>query len=130
MSEKPRIVVPPEAAGERLDRFLARELAESRTAVAQRIDTGAVTVDGRPVARSLKLRGGELLELEPDCKWVLAASAFLSEQLASCGDGGGGGEAAAHAEKLQALGRVDPMRSRYYADRASAAAAAATPVLS
>jgi geranylgeranyl transferase type-2 subunit alpha len=71
----------------------------------------------------------ELLELEPDCKWVLAASAFLSEQLAGCakGDGGGGGaeaaaEAAAHAQKLRELGRVDPLRGRYYADRAAAVA--------
>ena len=71
----------------------------------------------------------KVLELEPDCKWVLAASAFLSEQLAGCakGDGGGGGaeaaaEAAAHAQKLRELGRVDPLRGRYYADRAAAVA--------
>ena len=62
----------------------------------------------------------ELLELEPDCKWVLAASAFLSEQLAATG-ARSDDERRAYSEQLHALGRVDSMRSRYYADVAEAA---------
>ena len=68
----------------------------------------------------------ELLELEPECKWVLACAAFLSEQLTACGEAAGASvDRAAYTNALQALGRVDPMRSRYYADRAAATAVAA-----
>jgi 23S rRNA pseudouridine1911/1915/1917 synthase len=55
------VVVPDEAAGERLDRFLATRLG-SRAAAARAVDSGAL-VDGRPRPRSHRLEGGERVEL-------------------------------------------------------------------
>jgi 23S rRNA pseudouridine1911/1915/1917 synthase len=55
------VVVPDEAAGERLDRFLATRLG-SRTAAARAVDAGAL-VDGKPRPRSHRLEGGERVEL-------------------------------------------------------------------
>jgi 23S rRNA pseudouridine1911/1915/1917 synthase len=55
------VVVPDEAAGERLDRFLATRLG-SRSAAARAVDGGAL-VDGRRRARSHRLEGGERIEL-------------------------------------------------------------------
>jgi 23S rRNA pseudouridine1911/1915/1917 synthase len=55
------VVVPAEAAGERLDRFLATRLG-SRAAAARAVDGGAL-VDGRPRPRSHRLEGGERVEL-------------------------------------------------------------------
>jgi 23S rRNA pseudouridine1911/1915/1917 synthase len=57
------VVVPDEAAGERLDRFLATRLG-SRAAAARAVDGGAL-VDGRRRPRSHRLEGGERVEL-PD----------------------------------------------------------------
>jgi 23S rRNA pseudouridine1911/1915/1917 synthase len=61
-----RLRVPPDAAGERLDRFLAG-LPEigSRAAAERMLSTGAVSVDGRPRAKSHRLEGGEEVEFEP-----------------------------------------------------------------
>jgi 23S rRNA pseudouridine1911/1915/1917 synthase len=60
-----RLVVPPEAAGERLDRFLARcEGVGSRTAAERLLGDGAVLVDGLRRAKSHRLEGGEELDLE------------------------------------------------------------------
>jgi 23S rRNA pseudouridine1911/1915/1917 synthase len=60
-----RIVVPAEAAGERLDRFLA-SLPEvgSRGAAERLLDDGAVLVDGSKRSKSHRLDGGEEVELE------------------------------------------------------------------
>jgi 23S rRNA pseudouridine1911/1915/1917 synthase len=55
------VVVPGEAAGERLDRFLATKLG-SRAAGARAVDAGAL-VDGRTRPRSYRLEGGERVEL-------------------------------------------------------------------
>jgi 23S rRNA pseudouridine1911/1915/1917 synthase len=55
------VVVPDEAAGERLDRFLASRLG-SRAAAARAVDAGAL-VDGLPRPRSHRLEGGERVEL-------------------------------------------------------------------
>jgi 23S rRNA pseudouridine1911/1915/1917 synthase len=57
--------VPPEAAGERLDRFVAslpevRSRAEAERLVAD----GAVVVDGERLGKSHRLQGGEALEVE------------------------------------------------------------------
>lgn len=64
------LVVPPEASGDRLDRFVAARVPEiSRSRLAKWIDSGAVLVDGEPAKVSLRLRGGELVSLdvpEPD----------------------------------------------------------------
>ena len=58
--------VPEEAAGERLDRFLAGLPEIGSRAVAERLlSGGAVLVDGRARAKSHKLGGGEQLEFEP-----------------------------------------------------------------
>ena len=59
------VAVPDEAAGLRLDRFLAG-LPEvgSRTAAEGLLRDGAVLLDGAPAARSARLAGGESLELE------------------------------------------------------------------
>ncbi|HEX9599619.1 MAG TPA: RluA family pseudouridine synthase [Gaiellaceae bacterium] len=58
--------VPDEAAGERLDRFLASLPELGSRGVAERLlDTGTVLVDGRPLGKSHRLSGGEELEFEP-----------------------------------------------------------------
>jgi 23S rRNA pseudouridine1911/1915/1917 synthase len=60
-----RVVVPPEAAGERLDRFLAAcEPIGSRAAAERLLGDGAVLVDGEPRPKSHRLAGGEEVELE------------------------------------------------------------------
>ena len=58
--------VPEQAAGRRLDQFLAGLPEVGSRAVAERmLSTGGVLVDGRPRAKSHKLGGGEQLEFEP-----------------------------------------------------------------
>ena len=60
MSEQRSIVVPPEAAGQRLDYFLATQIeGVSRSRVQLLLDQGDVLVDGARPKASLKLRGGE-----------------------------------------------------------------------
>jgi 23S rRNA pseudouridine1911/1915/1917 synthase len=72
--------VPPEAAGERLDRFLASHLG-SRSAAERAVEAGAL-VDGIARAKSFRLEGGEEIEVqaveppaevapppEPDIAW-------------------------------------------------------------
>jgi 23S rRNA pseudouridine1911/1915/1917 synthase len=56
-----RIRVPPEAAGTRLDRFLADHVG-SRGAAERAVEAG-VLVDGHARAKSYRLEGGEELEL-------------------------------------------------------------------
>jgi len=57
-------VVPTAAAGQRLDAYLAGALTElSRAAVQRLIDDGQVLVDGHPAKPSLKLSGGEQIEV-------------------------------------------------------------------
>ena len=51
------LTVPPEAAGERLDVFLAAH-AGSRAAAQRLIDDGRVWVDGEEKAKRHTLRGG------------------------------------------------------------------------
>jgi len=55
----------------------------------------------------------ELLELEPECKWALAAAAFLARTLQqqAMGDAQTAAMAAAHLDALQ---RIDSQRERYY----------------
>lgn len=58
------IEVPPEAAGRRLDAFLASQLSEmSRSALQRLIEEGQVLVDGCLPRSSLKLAGGEMLQV-------------------------------------------------------------------
>jgi 23S rRNA pseudouridine1911/1915/1917 synthase len=59
------VAVPPEAAGERLDRFLAGVGDVGSRAAAERlVATGGVLVDGVRRAKSHRLTGGEQLEVE------------------------------------------------------------------
>jgi 23S rRNA pseudouridine1911/1915/1917 synthase len=61
-----RLRVPDDAAGGRLDRFLATLPEVGSRAVAERLlGSGGVLVDGRPRPKSHKLEGGEELEFEP-----------------------------------------------------------------
>jgi 23S rRNA pseudouridine1911/1915/1917 synthase len=55
------IHVPPEAAGERLDRFLAQSLGSR--AAAERAVAGGALVDGSTRPKSYRLAGGEEIEL-------------------------------------------------------------------
>jgi 23S rRNA pseudouridine1911/1915/1917 synthase len=58
--------VPEDAAGERLDRFLASVDEVGSRAVAERlVESGGVLVDGSPRVKSHRLSGGEELEFEP-----------------------------------------------------------------
>jgi len=59
-----RLRVPPEAAGERLDQFLALHVG-SRAQAQRRIEAGAVTLDGAPARKNDRLRGGETVAIEP-----------------------------------------------------------------
>jgi 23S rRNA pseudouridine1911/1915/1917 synthase len=57
--------VPAEAAGERLDRFVAALPEVASRAEAERlVASGAVRVDGEPRPKSHRLMGGELLEVD------------------------------------------------------------------
>jgi 23S rRNA pseudouridine1911/1915/1917 synthase len=61
-----RLRVPEQAAGRRLDQFLAALPEIGSRAVAERLlSAGGVLVDGRARAKSHKLGGGEELEFEP-----------------------------------------------------------------
>ena len=60
MAEPRTIAVPPEAAGQRLDYFIATQLeGVSRSRVQLLLDQGDVSVNGAQAKASLKLRGGE-----------------------------------------------------------------------
>ena len=66
--------VPPEAAGERLDRFLAERIG-SRAQVQRRIAAGAVSLDGEPARSNHRLRGGETIELAEEIVPAVATGA-------------------------------------------------------
>jgi 23S rRNA pseudouridine1911/1915/1917 synthase len=60
------LTVPVDAAGTRLDAWLAKALGDtSRAAGAQLIEAGAVVVDGRPGTKGMRLRGGERVHVSP-----------------------------------------------------------------
>jgi 23S rRNA pseudouridine1911/1915/1917 synthase len=60
MPEPRNLEVPPEAAGQRLDHFIATQLdGVSRSRVQLLLDQGDVSVNGEQAKPSLKLRGGE-----------------------------------------------------------------------
>jgi 23S rRNA pseudouridine1911/1915/1917 synthase len=56
--------VPPDAAGERLDQFLAQHVG-SRAQAQRRIEAGAVALDGVPARKNDRLRGGETITIAP-----------------------------------------------------------------
>jgi len=58
--------VPDSAAGERLDRFLASLPEMGSRAIAERLlESGEVLVDGRILAKSYRLAGGEEVDFDP-----------------------------------------------------------------
>jgi 23S rRNA pseudouridine1911/1915/1917 synthase len=59
------LVVPREAAGSRLDRFLAGELGVSRSELQRWIAAGKVTVEGSARSASAHVREGERVVVEP-----------------------------------------------------------------
>ncbi len=64
MSEQRTLVVPPEAAGQRLDQFLTSQLdGVSRSRVQLLLEQGDVLVDGARPKASSKLRGGESIAI-------------------------------------------------------------------
>jgi 23S rRNA pseudouridine1911/1915/1917 synthase len=64
MTELRTIEVPAEAAGQRLDQYLAAQLeGVSRSRVQLLLDQGDVLVDGKREKASLKLRGGERIDI-------------------------------------------------------------------
>lgn len=66
MAEQIQLEAPEGAAGVRLDRFLADELADfSRTRIQSWIRDGRVLVDERTARPSTKLEGGESIEIDP-----------------------------------------------------------------
>jgi 23S rRNA pseudouridine1911/1915/1917 synthase len=60
-----RLSVPPEAAGERLDRFLAQRLELPRNQLQRWIDEGRVRVGGGAAKAASRLAAGDELEWEP-----------------------------------------------------------------
>ncbi|MCC6547134.1 RluA family pseudouridine synthase [Candidatus Sumerlaeota bacterium] len=61
----PRLIVPPEAAGMRLDTWLSRRPGSpSRNRVQQLVKDGFVLVDGDVAKRSHELTGGETVDIE------------------------------------------------------------------
>ncbi len=60
MSNDYRFVLPPEAAGERLDKWLPGQLPEmTRSALQKLMESGQVCVDGKEVGKNYIIRGGE-----------------------------------------------------------------------
>ena len=58
------LIFPLDAEPMRLDLFISRELpGETRAAVQRLIEAGNITVDGQPAKASLKLRGGESIQV-------------------------------------------------------------------
>lgn len=67
MTSERKLVVPPEAAGQRLDHFLANALAPvSRSRVQLLLEQGDVLLNGVHPKPSLKLRGGEKIVITGD----------------------------------------------------------------
>jgi 23S rRNA pseudouridine1911/1915/1917 synthase len=61
-----KLRVPEDAAGQRLDRYLASlEEVGSRSAAERLLESDSVLVDGRSLGKSYRLTGGEQLEFEP-----------------------------------------------------------------
>ncbi|MBS1326757.1 MAG: RNA pseudouridine synthase, partial [Oscillospiraceae bacterium] len=54
-------IVPPEKAGERIDRHAADSLQVTRSVAQSWLDAGLVSANGRPVTKNYKLKGGDVL---------------------------------------------------------------------
>jgi 23S rRNA pseudouridine1911/1915/1917 synthase len=84
VSEARRFVVPREASGSRLDRFLVSALAPlgdaapSRAELQRWIDAGRVRVGGKARKAADKIREGEAIDVEPDAPARSSAAADAS----------------------------------------------------
>ena len=59
------LVVPAQARGQRLDRWLAAlPEAATRSQIARAIEAGRITIGGKTAKASHKLRGGERVRIE------------------------------------------------------------------
>lgn len=80
--ERVELPVPPEATGERLDRFLASALTDySRTYLARLVKDGRARVDGAGAKPACRLRGGERVALEIPPPAADAESAVAPEDI-------------------------------------------------
>lgn len=66
-----RLEVPPEKAGERIDRFITDSTALSRSLAVKLIEGKSITASGRSVEKNYKLRVGDIIDItlpepEPD----------------------------------------------------------------
>jgi 23S rRNA pseudouridine1911/1915/1917 synthase len=88
VARRATVAVPPEAAGERLDRFLAGVADVGSRAAAERLlAEGGVLVDGVPRAKSHRLAGGEQLEVElPDRRETRLAPEEVGLEIAYADD--------------------------------------------
>lgn len=60
----PELTVPPDAAGERLDRFVSERLPRlSRSQIQRLIERGAVTVDERSARAAERLKAGQMVRI-------------------------------------------------------------------
>jgi 23S rRNA pseudouridine1911/1915/1917 synthase len=70
--------VPPEAAGERLDQFLAGHIG-SRAQAQRRIAAGVVSLDGVPARKNDRLRGGETIAIASDVVDAVRAAGGVAD---------------------------------------------------
>jgi 23S rRNA pseudouridine1911/1915/1917 synthase len=76
MSDQQEFIVPPEVAGERLDRAVASRFPDlSRTRVQELIEAELVLIDGHAAKGSHKLRTGERITVEPQPRPPVIAEA-------------------------------------------------------
>ena len=69
MSERREVIVPPEAAGERLDKLLSDLAGITRSAAVRLIEADLVTLNGKPATKKTRTGGGESLSwLMPDAE--------------------------------------------------------------
>ena len=74
MEQRISLTVPAEAEGQRADRFLASSVEDfSRESLKSSFDSGSVTMDGRAVKPSLRLKAGMVLEAVLPEKRILEA---------------------------------------------------------
>ncbi|WP_298482463.1 RluA family pseudouridine synthase [uncultured Ruminococcus sp.] len=65
MPEKMTLQIPPEMAGERLDKWLAAQESVSltRSLLQSRMEQGHITVNGKPVPKNYRQRSGDVVEI-------------------------------------------------------------------
>ena len=62
--EYSEIIVPNEAKGDRIDKFISNEEDITRSAAVKLLEEGRVLVDGKITPKNYKLRGGEIITVE------------------------------------------------------------------